>query len=628
MRNKHLISFILFLPLFLCANAQAPRKQKEIADLYKNLQSQKDTAYINTLIEIGTIYRRRFKMDSAASYFRKTIQLSEPAKYYKGLYESVNGLADINMYRMKHDSAISYYLQALSYSDKIKGRELKYEAESKQGIGEAYLAMNDTTKALPYLVQARNMLVQLKDTLTLIDVERDFAFYHALQPDTAAVVRKYKEALLLCAAYEKSRMGDSMQMVSVDKARLYLIRNVYLFLTTPALRNEAIGYVEAMWKRKDWPEHRFFTAQVALLLASLYERVDNYEKSIEIASIAVQDSTLLPGDMLNLYSTLAMAYYNSDKFKEAADYLIQLHYAYADRFDKEKYEALADLETKYQTEKKVQEIKSLNKQKKSQLIITGISIGAFFIALGLLILLLRANRLQKKLFAKEKELQKKEMEKRMYDLEQTALRAQMNPHFIFNSLNSVQRFVINNDVEGVNQYLSTFANLIRQTLENSGKSLITLKDELKYLETYLRLEQMRGNDKFKYLISVNADIDTEETYIPNMIIQPYVENSIIHGMAGKTANEGIINLTISKNHKLTCIVDDNGAGITASKTYKRTITADHESMGTAITEKRIEMFNTVNQEKIELEVLDKSELSNKESGTRIMIKFPLNPAAN
>jgi LytS/YehU family sensor histidine kinase len=140
---------------------------------------------------------------------------------------------------------------------------------------------------------------------------------------------------------------------------------------------------------------------------------------------------------------------------------------------------------------------------------------------------------------------------------------------------------------------------------------------------------MRGNDKFKYLISVNADIDTEETYIPNMIIQPYVENSIIHGMAGKTANEGIINLTISKNHKLTCVVDDNGAGITASKTYKKTITADdHESMGTAITEKRIEMFNTVNQEKIELEVLDKSELSNKESGTRIMIKFPLNPAAN
>jgi LytS/YehU family sensor histidine kinase len=220
------------------------------------------------------------------------------------------------------------------------------------------------------------------------------------------------------------------------------------------------------------------------------------------------------------------------------------------------------------------------------------------------------------------------MEKRMFDLEQTALRAQMNPHFIFNSLNSVQRFVINNDVEGVNQYLSTFANLIRQTLENSGKSLIPLKDELRYLETYLRLEQMRGNDKFKYLISVNADIDTEETFIPNMIIQPYLENSVIHGMSGKKDNEGLINLSISKNHKLTFTVEDNGAGITASKNYKKTITADHESMGTAITEKRIEMFNTVNSEKIELEVLDKSELSKPESGTRIMIKFPLNPMAN
>ena len=220
------------------------------------------------------------------------------------------------------------------------------------------------------------------------------------------------------------------------------------------------------------------------------------------------------------------------------------------------------------------------------------------------------------------------MDKKMFELEQTALRAQMNPHFIFNSLNSVQRFVINNDAEGVNQYLSTFANLIRQTLENSGKQLIPLSHEVKYLETYLRLEQMRSNDRFKYKININPDVDPEETYIPNMIIQPYLENSVIHGMAGKKQNEGIINLTISKNHKLTCVVEDNGIGIATSKGYKKQVDTGHESMGTAITEKRIEMFNTMNNDKIELEVMDRSGLNQQENGTKVMIKFPLTSSAN
>jgi LytS/YehU family sensor histidine kinase len=266
----------------------------------------------------------------------------------------------------------------------------------------------------------------------------------------------------------------------------------------------------------------------------------------------------------------------------------------------------------------------LHEEKRGQRIIIGISIGALLIAMVLLIFVLRTNRLQKKLFVKEKEVQKNELEKRMFELEQTALRAQMNPHFIFNSLNSVQRFVINNDAEGVNQCLSTFANLIRQTLENSGKQLIPLKDEVRYLETYLRLEQMRGSGRFTYNINVNPDVDSEETYIPNMIIQPYLENSVIHGMAGKKGNEGIINLTISKNHKLTCVVEDNGIGISQSRAQKKAMADEYESMGTAITEKRIEMFNIMHKEKIELQVLDKSEQGDAESGTKIMIKFPLN----
>jgi LytS/YehU family sensor histidine kinase len=199
----------------------------------------------------------------------------------------------------------------------------------------------------------------------------------------------------------------------------------------------------------------------------------------------------------------------------------------------------------------------------------------------------------------------------------------MNPHFIFNCLNSVQRFIIGNDAEGANEYLSTFANLIRQTLENSGKKLIPLKDELRYLETYIKMEQLRSNNKFDYDISIGPEVDQTETYIPNMIVQPYVENSIHHGMLHTKNQKGYIKLDISKGNKLNFTINDNGAGIN-NKNIIQPSGDTHHSMGGAITEKRIAMYNSLHENKIELEVLDKADTGSRETGTSVILKFPLN----
>jgi hypothetical protein len=620
MNQKRLAITLILMAILSVSAAQ----KKNIDQLHADALVKKDTGYVNVMHSLGVAHMRRSKMDSARYYYAKAFGLSKQLNYYRGLSQNADGLGSIYMYDLKHDSAINLYLQALSYADKIDENRDLYLAKARESVGVAYLALNDTVKAMNYFLQVKEVLPELNDTLLMIDLHRDFTFYYELKQDTTAAIREYKTAMQLAGQYEKSYTNDYIMTLIIDKSRLNLIENTRFFFNTPELRNEAIRYVDAMWKKRDSSEYKYIRDNVALMLATLYEASEDYPKAIEFASQAIQGGTLQEADMITLYSTLAMAYYNSNQFKEASDYLVQYHYAYADRFDKEKFSTLANLETKYQTQKKEQEILALNKQRKNQRIIIGVSILALLVALGLLLFVLRAKRLQKRLFAQEKEIQKNEMEKRMFELEQTALRAQMNPHFIFNSLNSVQRFVINNDVEGVNYYLSTFANLIRQTLENSGKQLIPLRDEVRYLDTYLRLEQMRGNEKFRYTINVNPDVDAEETYIPNMIIQPYLENSVIHGMAGKKEKEGFINLTISKNHKLTCVVEDNGVGIRASQVYKKTEESEHESMGTAITEKRIEMFNTVSREKIELEVMDKSELGGNESGTRIMIKFPIN----
>jgi LytS/YehU family sensor histidine kinase len=252
-----------------------------------------------------------------------------------------------------------------------------------------------------------------------------------------------------------------------------------------------------------------------------------------------------------------------------------------------------------------------------------LAITGFLIALGFLGFAIRSGRLRQKLLIKEKEIQKKELERKMTELEQTALRAQMNPHFIFNCLNSVQRFVIGNDAGGLNYYLSTFASLIRQTLENSGKQLIPLKDEIRYLETYIRMEQLRSNNRFDYTIDVNRDLDASGIYIPNMIIQPFIENSIQHGLLHVKDKKGHIRLDISQGSKLICMVEDNGAGIKATSLLKAGNDEGHTSMGGAITEKRIQVYNSLHAEKIELEVEDRSETDPATTGTRVTLKFPL-----
>lgn len=623
MKNKpcSAIIFMLVFPAFVAA-----QPAKDLDALYADMQQKKDTALVNTLLDIGLTYRLRSEMDSADHYFSKSVDISRPLNYYIGMCRGIYGRGDLYMYRDQHDSALNLFLDALQLTEKMNPEDrVVYEAKVKQRIGMFYLASDDADNAIKYLKETEALSTRLKDTSNLIDLSKDFAYSYVLKKDSLSAISYYKKGLAYCDALEKSNAGNKLKLFLLNRQRINLVRNSIGIFNTPELNKEALSLLEGIWNTREEAGGRYNAGQILVCLARLYRLTGQPEKAIIHGKLALEDPYVINTGEKAVNLELAEAYNAVGNYKLAYENLDIYFEDYTKRFEAEKFSALAKLETQYQTEKKEQQIAALNKERKGQRMIMFISVAAFLIALGLLLFVLRAKRLQRRLFAKEKELQRKEMDKRMSELEQTALRAQMNPHFIFNSLNSVQRFVVNNDVEGVNQYLTTFAHLIRQTLENSGKPLIPLRDEIRYLETYLKLEQMRSNGKFEYRIMINEDVDTEETYIPNMIIQPYLENSVIHGMAGKKPHEGLINLTISKNHKLTCIVEDNGRGIYASKTK---IDTGHESMGTAITEKRIEMFNTVNNDKIELEVMDKTQLNEPESGTRILIKFPLSASAN
>jgi ligand-binding sensor domain-containing protein len=203
-----------------------------------------------------------------------------------------------------------------------------------------------------------------------------------------------------------------------------------------------------------------------------------------------------------------------------------------------------------------------------------------------------ASRLAKR--QQDKETQQLQAEKRMIELEQQALQSMMNPHFIFNVMNSVQYFLNHNEKEAANRYLSQFAKMLRTNLEYSNKPFIPLEDELAYLKLYLSLEKLRCGDKMHYEFVVEDDLDTEYIQLPPMLLQPYVENAIWHGIMPAEAG-GKITICISEiENDILCIkIIDNGIGIDNSKAAKAENPSNHHSLALTLTNDRLRIMQQI-----------------------------------
>ena len=211
----------------------------------------------------------------------------------------------------------------------------------------------------------------------------------------------------------------------------------------------------------------------------------------------------------------------------------------------------------------------------------------------------------------------------------TALRGQMNPHFIFNSLNSIQHFITNRDKTEAINYLSKFSKLIRKILENSRENTVSLSNELQLLELYIQLEQLRFSNKFEYQIVVDEKIDIENTEIPPLLIQPYIENAILHGLINKNG-EGDLYLSLEKNNGLIiCKIEDNGIGRAKAQEIEQGKVSRHKSLGITVTEERISGLFALLDYKMEVVIEDlyktkqPSEETPQPAGTRVTISIPV-----
>jgi LytS/YehU family sensor histidine kinase len=213
---------------------------------------------------------------------------------------------------------------------------------------------------------------------------------------------------------------------------------------------------------------------------------------------------------------------------------------------------------------------------------------------------------------------KTEFNKKLAEVEMTALRAQMNPHFLFNCLNSINRFIVRSDAETASNYLTKFSRLIRLILQNSKAPTITLKSELEALRLYIEMEEMRFENRFDYDIRVDAEVESEFVEVPPLLLQPYVENAIWHGLMHKEAR-GRLTVEITRdNGWLRCVIEDNGIGRQRAQQLKSKSATRDKSMGMKITTDRLNLY----QKQTKVQVIDLMDSNGTPAGTRVILGFP------
>ena len=227
-------------------------------------------------------------------------------------------------------------------------------------------------------------------------------------------------------------------------------------------------------------------------------------------------------------------------------------------------------------------------------------------------------------YIRRQQREKDELTQKMSELENIALKSQMNPHFIFNCLHSVQKYIFDGDTTGANKYIAGLAKLIRITLQNSSKAFVCIEDEVDYLSSYLSLEKIRFKDKIDYQLVIDSSIDRSATLIPPMLIQPYVENSLQHGLPHKEGEKGLISIRMNKdNQSLVVTVEDNGVGIKKAAAKKDLSPIEHQSKGMTLTKDRIGLMNKLYGGNTHVEVMDLTDETGHSKGTRITIRLPL-----
>lgn len=524
----------------------------------------------NALMVIGMIYQAQGDHDKSIENYKKSMAIDGKIDNKKGISATLINLANLYKQQGNYSSALETYNKSIEIKKQL-GDEYGV-ASNLNNIGTLYQEIENNKEALKYYQKAMPIFEKTNSSREVLGCLNNIGVIY-LNENNPKALPIFKKALLLLG--ENGDPANSA-IFTVNIAGFYYLNKNY---------DESLRYYEKAIKiQKQIGAKRELTHSY-LNIARVYQEKKDYEKALEIAEkgntiakelslISYQkDFSLLLSEIYYEKKEYKLAYENRQEHKvlndsiyktENIDKLAQIKYKFAYK------DTLNTANKNVSTLKK--SVAVSERQKKW-------FIGGF---IGLLILL--------GLLASLLKIRKVKMQNQQLLLEQKLLITQMNPHFIFNSIDNIQGLIYEKqDKEAIN-YLSKFSKLTRQILENSNENYISLLEEVEMIENYIALQQLLYSNKFDYTINIQNTIETDATLLPPMLTQPFIENAIKHGL-GNVSNKGKIDISFYlKDAKLFFEVTDNGKGFDANNDK-----SNHKSLAMTITKERL-VYYTKNQD--------------------------------
>lgn len=587
-----------------------------------NASTAQDTTYVKRLLQLSDAYKNS-NIDEQLKWLEEAYQVSKSKQFQQLQAQSALDLA--RAYRKKgvYDSAVASAQQAKRIYDTLPVKQDKLLVNSV--LAMIYRDEGYHDEALKLNLDNVNLIQN--DTISpslgryYFDLGTTYRALDSLEKAEANYITS-----LEIAQNTGFRPGEIFMKLSLGQ--LYKVMDQY---------DKAEAYLKDVLPVYQSQNNQANIALIHYDLATIQSLRGNHKASIPLYETALEIYSDLGRLQFikDINQKLFIAYNIIEDLPKAQ--LANAQYnLYKDSIDSQERKALvAEMKTKFETEQ-VEAENALN-QKRAELAEAesqrnlGYLIGSI-VVIGLLILIFvfysAKQKQAKKTALIQQELkasqQKLALEKQYRDSELKALKAQMNPHFIFNVLNSIQEFIVLNQKELASEYLATFADLIRSYLHFSNKGQLTLEEEIETLEKYLELEQLRFSQNFEYTINVGSNINPECIEIPTMLIQPYVENAVKHGLFHKQGS-CVLKLSFEKENEqlLKCTIEDNGIGRSKAQALKQKKNKlISKSFANEATASRLNLLNEQTSEKIGVEIIDLTE-HNQPSGTRVELRIPI-----
>ena len=563
-----------------------------------------------TLRNIGILHHNQGRLDQAKSGYQQSLDIGRSIGDTITIVRCLTSIGTLYSDLGDYVEAIKVGLEALTIAEAIGSRKMQSDIQSM--IGVLYGKMGDYKKSLEYHLSAYEIDLESGDQRGISYAQNNIGIVYKNLGMTDSAIYYYNKSLAI-----KRKLNDRYGITTglsnlgviyknegkLDIALAYIDEAILIadssgmLLQKSTLFSEKAGVLVEKRQFNQAEEYYFQSLQIAKKENIQEDIRDNYEGLAELFE--------KKGDLANTVRYLKL-------FSDIKDSLLT----------ESSQRSIAEMQTRFETEKKEKEIKILTqnteiqnlKLKKQQTQLWSLAGGILFFLI-VAYFVFTSYRLRQKNY-------RTALEKKNLETEQRMLRSQMNPHFIFNSMNSIQSYISGNENFTAMTYLSKFAQLMRGILENSRQTMISLDEEINTLNLYIELERLRFQNKFEFELKVDPNIYPETTYIPPMLVQPFAENAIKHGLKGLNGN-GLLKISfVKKDSLIECTIEDNGIGREQANAMKENRNQDHQSLGMQVTRERIDAFKKEKKTESNFYIVDLKNEAGKATGTKVNVLFP------